>query len=76
MTEELWNADELEIEGLEEEEVTAELFGDPGVAPSLYRCDGCRQEVLAAEVHWSQDGRALCPRCERPLDSVIRNIRA
>ena len=72
MTEELWDADELEDEGLEEEEL--EAFGDPGVEPSLYRCDGCSQELLAAEAHWSQDGRALCPRCEGPLDLVISDI--
>jgi hypothetical protein len=70
MTEELWDADELE------EEELAEVFGDPRVDPSLYRCGRCRQEVLAAEAHWSQDGRALCPRCGGPLDPAINSITA
>ena len=73
MTEELWDADELEEERLEAEE-PAEPFGDPRVEPSLYRCGGCSQDLLAAEAHWSQDGRALCPRCEGPLDLVISDI--
>lgn len=38
--------------------------------PLLYHCDECGLQVPATQVRWSKDRRALCPRCEWPMDKV------
>ena len=36
-----------------------------------YQCDECSLKVERKDVRWSKkEGRALCPRCEWPLDAV------
>ena len=39
--------------------------------PARYQCDECGLTVEAEDVRWSKkDHRALCPRCEWPLDPI------
>ena len=39
--------------------------------PARYKCDECGLTVEAEDVRWSKkDHRALCPRCEWPLDPI------
>jgi uncharacterized paraquat-inducible protein A len=39
--------------------------------PARYECDECGLIVEAEDVRWSKkDHRALCPRCEWPLDPI------
>ena len=64
MTEQEWQESEVM------EEASDELFGTPDVEASLYHCGSCERDLLAADVHWSQEGEARCPRCGRPLDEV------
>jgi uncharacterized paraquat-inducible protein A len=40
-------------------------------AIQYYQCDECGLKVEKKDVRWSKkEGRALCPRCEWPLDAV------
>ncbi len=64
MSEEPWEKDE------DMAEESAELYGNSEIEATLYACDECGLQSLAQDVHWSRDGRALCPRCEWPLDRV------
>jgi uncharacterized paraquat-inducible protein A len=39
--------------------------------PTHYQCDECGLTVPAEKVRWSKkEHRALCPRCEWPLDPI------
>jgi uncharacterized paraquat-inducible protein A len=40
--------------------------------PDRYKCDECGLVVQAKDVRWSKkEHRALCPRCEWPLDPIV-----
>jgi uncharacterized paraquat-inducible protein A len=40
--------------------------------PKRYKCDECGLVVPAEDVRWSKkEHRALCPRCEWPLDPIV-----
>ena len=44
---------------------------DETAAPARYQCDECGLTVPAEKVRWSKkEHRALCPRCEWPLDPI------
>jgi uncharacterized paraquat-inducible protein A len=47
------------------------MTAEKKATPTRYECDECGLIVPAEKVRWSKkEHRALCPRCEWPLDPI------
>jgi uncharacterized paraquat-inducible protein A len=58
-------------EQMEKEPTMGESGKTSEAAVQYYQCDECGLKVEKQDVRWSKkEGRALCPRCEWPLDAI------
>jgi uncharacterized paraquat-inducible protein A len=56
---------------IEKESTMAESQTKNETEVQTYQCDECGLKVERKDVRWSKkEGRALCPRCEWPLDAI------